>query len=338
MDLKITFKDEFLIFNSEESRLNDLALLDNEKNIYIYPIKKSKDSEFYFKTLDVIAHSDMSIVIDGVCREKYSIFDFVESDWDNYFHKRIANINKLKCHQEKVAIYLHLLERVNINHPSYGMLLTNLFFRVSESMHSYLWLTDFVVEKKRLQIQLANLSTSESIRWYISSSLNIGLLCLFNNKLDLAKDIFTNLYDLSKLISEVPFSLWNYINSMLCLSLIFINEEQPEKAFIFLNETFFRSRQAVNELYHPKNDAILTQIHDCEMAIKLGEQSLIIQTIYFDQGKKSNLLKQASYKLGRNQKFSCKPILKRYRFVSGNYLDFFNSVENKINLKLKEIK
>ncbi|WP_413701741.1 hypothetical protein ACLKMH_09400 [Psychromonas sp. KJ10-10] len=272
--------------------------------------------------------------IDGKNIQELNLIDIDCDSWELDFSNIIKSINLLECRFEKIASYLYILSHVNLNSCASGMLFTNLFFRISENINDFKWAFDFIVEQKLAYDKHINIITAEDARWYISSSLNIGLFCLFLNQIPLAEKIFLGVYRKSRYISYAPMCLWNYISTILCLALIEIYKEKFDDAIPFLNEAFFNSKHALNEIYHPKNESLLTQIHDCEIVLKLGEQALIAQVALLEQKQKSRLTKQAKYTLGRNQRFTSKPVLKRYRFVKGEFLDFFKIVDNQINIKL----
>lgn len=259
-------------------------------------------------------------------------------DWNEDYTKFVTKIVRSGSNRsKKIFELLRIVNLVEQTHPGYGMALTNLFYRISEDIYSYDYLYDNIVKNKIKQLGLVDATSEESIRWYFSSSLNISLFSIFCDKKEVAKKLLSDLSEHALLISSSPVVLWNYVNSMLILGLL-LTREDKNKAIVYFNECFFLSRKTISEMYHPKNEQILTQIHDVEVAIKLGEQALLAQLYCLGGEKKHPLLKQSNYKIGKSQKFTLKPMLKRYRFIPSERYELFTSISNEINDYLEEVR
>lgn len=250
---------------------------------------------------------------------------------DFYMTESIVNAGARKFTNDE----LFFLIKNNINQlphdcPYLGSMLTIISYRIIDDIEQREYLVENIIELKRKFDTKINDANPHSIRWFVSSAATMSMLLIAVNRKKEAEE-FLNLVKLNYYrINLNPLCYWNSIQGMILLSLLQIDNEKWDLAGNLLLSQFVFSRNALLDIYNPRNDWLLGQLSDCTALLELGKLSLIASTRCLNNNIPS-ASRICSFN-GNNKPVDFSPLFIRFRGLE-NKVSFFKSVKDKLDAR-----
>ncbi|MGL5602836.1 MAG: hypothetical protein ACRDD5_18390 [Silvania sp.] len=258
-----------------------------------------------------------------LCRESYYN--------DFYMTESIVNAGARKFTNDE----LFFLIKNNINNiphdcPYLGSMLTIISYRIIDDIENRDYLVEEIVNLKRHFDSKVNDTNPHSIRWFVSSAATMAMLLIATDRTKEAEEFLNLVKQNYHRVNLNPLCYWNAIQGMVLLSLIYINNEQWDLAGNLLLSQFVFSRNALLDIYNPRNDWLLGQLSDCTALLELGKLSLISST----RCLKNNIhsATRVSSFNGNNKPIDFAPLFIRFRGLE-HKVQFFKSIREKLDVR-----
>lgn len=291
---------------------------------------------------------------DNMCKIKIPVraFDIFQSEIR--INDNLVNFEKYKLHNDSYYNDFYMTESIvnagarkftndelffliknNINNiphdcPYLGSMLTIISYRIIDDIQNREYLVEDIINLKRNFDAKISDTNPHSIRWFVSSAATMSMLLIAVNRNKEAEE-FLNLVKLNyNRVNLNPLCYWNSIQGMILLSLLYIDNEQWELAGSLLLSQFVFSRNALLDIYNPRNDWLLGQLSDCTALLELGKLSLIAST----RCLKNNIpsATRISSFNGNNKPVDFAPLFIRFRGLE-HKVNFFKSIREKIDAR-----
>lgn len=250
---------------------------------------------------------------------------------DYYMTESIVNAGARKFTNDE----LFFLIKNNINNiphdcPYLGSMLTIITYRIIDDIDNRNYLIDDIIKLKMKFDTKVDDTNPHSIRWFISSAATMSMVLIAVNRKKEAEDFLNLVKSNYHRVNLNPLCYWNAIQGMVLLSLIYIDNEQWDLAGNLLLSQFIFSRNALLDIYNPRNDWLLGQLSDCTALLELGKLSLVAAT----RCLKNNIPSASricSFN-GNNKPIEFSPLFIRFRGLE-NKVSFFKSVKDKLDAR-----
>lgn len=250
---------------------------------------------------------------------------------DFYMTEHFVNAGARKFTDDE----LFFLIKNNINNipfdcPYLGSMLTIISYRIIDDIENRDYLVEDIIKLKRNFDAKINDANPHSIRWFVSSAATMSMLLIATDHKKEAEE-FLNLIKLNyHRINLNPLCYWNSIQGMIILSFLYIDNEQWDLAGNLLLSQFVFSRNALLDIYNPRNDWLLGQLLDCTALLELGKLSLVVST----RCLKNNIhsATRISPFNGNNKPVDIAPLFIRFRGLE-HKVQFFKSIREKIDAR-----
>lgn len=152
----------------------------------------------------------------------------------------------------------------------YGGLITLACFRISENLKDNAGLVDFLIEKHRDLIQVFRPVSDHSVRWLISSSFNLAVVCLYLDRLDDVESLLERGLMRGSLNRTFPLTYMNYSQGLLLAGIMKFNAgKTAEASHLFLESADFSS-YALGVLFNLRNEFLLRHEMDSRVIMDVG--------------------------------------------------------------------
>lgn len=162
------------------------------------------------------------------------------------------------------------LEFMSPSWQFYGGLITLATFRISENLKDGAPLVDILIEKHRNLVQVFNPVSDHSVRWLISSSFNLSVICLYLGRNNDVEALLERGLTRGFLNRTFPLTYMNYSQALLLAAVMkFSAGKTKEAAHLFVECADFSS-YALGELFNLRNEFILRHEMDSRIIMDVG--------------------------------------------------------------------
>lgn len=276
-----------------------------------------------FKTDIFIDENQVDFERYKLCKEKYYN--------DFYMTESFVNAGARSFNNDE----LFFLIKNNINNipydcPYLGSMLTIISYRIIDDIQNREYLVENIINLKRNFDTKINDANPHSIRWFVSSAATMSMLLIAVDRKKEAAE-FLSLIKLNyNRLTLNPLCYWNSIQGMILLSLLYIDNDDWELAGTLLLSQFVFSRNALLDIYNPRNDWLLGQLSDCTALLELGKLSIIAST----RCLKNNIpsASRVSPFNGNNKPVDFSSLFIRFRGLE-HKINFFKSIRDKVDAR-----
>jgi hypothetical protein len=248
---------------------------------------------------------------------------------DYYMTESIVNAGARKYTNDELFFLIkNNIEHIPYDCPYLGAMLTIISYRIIDDIENRKYLIERLIHLKKEFDAKFDENNPHSIRWLISSSATMSMLLISIDRKDDAKKFLQLVKIHYNKVNLNPLSYWNLNQAMILLSLLYIDENDWNSSGTLLLSQFIFSRNALLDIYNPRNDWLLGQLLDCTALLELGKLSLILST----RCLKNNIppsTRISSFN-GDNKPIDFSPLFIRFRGLEKN-VHFFKSIRDKID-------
>lgn len=152
----------------------------------------------------------------------------------------------------------------------YGGLITLACFRISENLKENAELVDFLIDKHRDLVQSFRPVSDHSVRWLISSSFNLAVVCLYLGRNADVESLLERGLMRGSLNRTFPLTYMNYSQGLLLAGVMKFNAgKTAEAAHLFLESADFSS-YALGVLFDLRNEFLLRHEMDSRVIMDVG--------------------------------------------------------------------
>lgn len=152
----------------------------------------------------------------------------------------------------------------------YGGLITLAVFRISENLEdSKVYVDSLLVKHRNLATNFDQVS-DHSVRWLISSSFNLAVLCLYLDRMNDAEDVLELGLTQSYLNRMFPLTYMNYSQGLLLTAALKFNSGKIKEATHLFLETADFCSYALSQLFTLRNEFILRHEMDSRVIMDVG--------------------------------------------------------------------
>jgi hypothetical protein len=152
----------------------------------------------------------------------------------------------------------------------YGGLVTLAVFRLSEDVESRKRYLMFLIEQHRMMLLKYRPLSDHSVRWLISSSYNLSVICLYLERYEEIEGLLDESINKGALNRTFPLTYMNFSQSLLLAAVIkFRSGKLNEAGHLFLECADF-CNFALAELFNLRNKFILQHEMDCRVILDVG--------------------------------------------------------------------
>lgn len=152
----------------------------------------------------------------------------------------------------------------------YGGLITLASFRISENLKDSGSLVDSLIDKHQNLVRAFRPISDHSVRWLISSSFNLAVVCLYLGRNNDAEILLERGMTRGSLNRIFPLTYMNYSQALLLAGVMkFKVGKTQEAAHLFLESADFSS-YALGELFNLRNEFLLRHEMDSRVIMDVG--------------------------------------------------------------------
>lgn len=165
----------------------------------------------------------------------------------------------------------------------YGGLITLAVFRIAERMADRVALVDFLLRKHQEMIAVYRPVSDHSVRWLISSSYNLAVICVYLDRLPDAERLLDDSIQRGALNRTFPLTYMNYAQSLLLAGVAkFAAGKKAEALHLFTECADFCS-YSLGELFNLRNKFLLQHEMDCRVIVDVGYAAFKAAVLLTDQ-------------------------------------------------------
>jgi hypothetical protein len=200
-------------------------------------------------------------------------FRLDQSQMDSHYYVTVnlfgAEMNRLQGN-ELLYQTLCYLDVMPSSWQFYGGLITLAAFRISENLEESEIYIDSLIEKHRDLVVNFKQVDDHSVRWLISSSFNLAVVCLYLDRIEDAEDLLDKGLMRGYLNRIFPLTYMNYSQGLLLTAVLRFNAGKvKEAAHLFLETADFCS-YALSQLFTLRNEFILRHEMDSRVIMDVG--------------------------------------------------------------------
>ena len=215
-----------------------------------------------------------------------------------------------------------------------GGFITTLSYRLMEDFENRSFIIKHLINIKKFYDLNSDISLPSHSRWIISSSNVLGSVLLMSKKSEEAKEVFDRALSLLSKIPHTPLFMWNLCMLHYQYGMIFVEKEEYKKAIQQFEKCFLTGKNAIDEIYHPRNNYFISMFIDCENILKLSKYSSIaINALRKNLSEGSRF---SEMKLNSSMKFNGEIVINRFSELRKEEKQWHKKIETIINTKIKE--
>lgn len=288
-----------------------------------FTIKKSVESFDIFKDKIEVNGTNVDFSKYILCDQNYYN--------DYYMTESIVNAGARKYTEDELFFVIkNNIKRLPYDCPYLGAMLTIISYRIIDDIDNRKYMIDDIISLKKKYDLTFDENNPHSIRWLISSSATMAMLLISADRKSDAKNFLEYVKLNYNKATLNPLAYWNLNQAMILLSLLYIDDNKWDSAGNLLLSQFVFSRNALLDIYNPRNEWFLRMAIDCTALLELGKLSLILST----RCLKNNIPESsriASFN-GDDYQIDFSPIFIRFRGLE-NKIPLFKEIKEKVDAR-----
>ena len=250
---------------------------------------------------------------------------------DYYMTETFVNAGARKFTNDELFFLIkNNIHKIPYDSPYLGSMLTIASYRIIDDLENRRYLIDELIHLKRMFDDNFDENNPHSIRWLISSAATMSMLLMAVDKKMEAKEFLSTVKTHYNRANLNPLSYWNLNQAMILLSLLYIDDNDWDASGTLLLSQFVFSRNALLDIFNPRNDWLLGQLLDCTALLELGKLSLILSTRCLKNNIPSS--SRISPFNGNNKPVDFSPIFIRFRGLE-NKIPLFKEIKEKVDAR-----
>jgi hypothetical protein len=165
----------------------------------------------------------------------------------------------------------------------YGGLITLSVFRIAERMADRAPLIDFLLKKHQEMVAVYRPVSDHSVRWLISSSYNLAVICVYLDRLADAERLLDDSIQRGALNRTFPLTYMNYSQSLLLAGVAKFAVGKKEEALHLFTECADFCSYSLGELFNLRNKFLLQHEMDCRVIVDVGYAAFKAAVLLTDQ-------------------------------------------------------
>jgi hypothetical protein len=241
-----------------------------------------ENTVFSISILDFNAATHGLWVIDGKRELELSpaldrfLLDMARVDDHEYMTRTVfgAGIRTLTPDDLLYTLYCHL-DTIDLDNQFYGGLVTVLSFRIAEQIDSRAALLPKVLSSYERMIRVQRRRADHSVRWRISSALNLSILLLYLDMMADAERLVEEAVSQVNYNAMFPLTFMNHAALLALAGMIALDRDDKSLAYLRFSECVGLCNTSVVDLFSLRNNYFFQHEHDVRVLVDTGYQAAI---------------------------------------------------------------